>query len=95
VAMESTGSFLEALFNLLELENIQTLVVNAKHMKNVPGRKTDVKDAEWIAGLLRHGLLQGSYIPDRDQRELRELIRYRRSLIDERAPGSQPHSKGS
>ena len=85
VAMESTGSFWKPLFNLLELENIQTLVVNAKHMKNVPGRKTDVKDAEWIAGLLRHGLLQGSYIPDRDQRELRELIRYRRSLIDERA----------
>ncbi|MBW8130904.1 IS110 family transposase, partial [Pseudomonas sp. LAP_36] len=47
--------------------------------------KTDVKDAEWIAGLLRHGLLQGSYIPDRQQRELRELIRYRRSLIEERA----------
>lgn len=85
VAMESTGPFWKPLFNLLELENIQTLVVNAKHMKNVPGRKTDVKDAEWIAGLLRHGLLQGSYIPDRDQRELRELIRYRRSLIDERA----------
>jgi len=51
----------------------------------VPGRKTDVKDAEWIAGLLQHGLLQGSYIPTREQRELRELIRYRRSMIDERA----------
>src|SRR5690606_19808887 len=68
-----------------EREDVQLLVVNAKHMKNVPGRKTDVKDAEGIAGLLRHGLLQGSYIPSRDQRELRELIRYRRSLIDERA----------
>ncbi len=85
VAMESTGSFWKPIFNLLELEDIKALVVNAKHMKNVPGRKTDVKDAEWIAGLLRHGLLQGSYIPDRDQRELREIIRYRRSLIDERA----------
>jgi transposase len=85
VAMESTGSFWKPIFNLLELEDIQALVVNAKHMKNVPGRKTDVKDAEWIAGLLRHGLLQGSYIPARDQRELREIIRYRRSLIDERA----------
>lgn len=85
VAMESTGSFWKPIFNLLELEDIQALVVNAKHMKNVPGRKTDVKDAEWIAGLLRHGLLQGSYIPSRDQRELREIIRYRRSLIDERA----------
>lgn len=60
-------------------------MVNAKHMKNVPGRKTDVKDAQWIANLLRHGLLQASYIPNREQRELRELIRYRRILIDERA----------
>ncbi|BAF60884.1 transposase and inactivated derivatives [Pelotomaculum thermopropionicum SI] len=85
VAMESTGSFWRPIYNLLELEGIQALVVNAKHIKNVPGRKTDVKDAEWIAGLLRHGLLQGSYIPSRDQRELRELIRYRRSLIEERA----------
>lgn len=85
VAMESTGSFWKPIYNLLESVDFHVLVVNAKHMKNVPGRKTDVKDAEWIAGLLRHGLLQASYIPDRDQRELRELIRYRRSLIDERA----------
>jgi len=85
VAMESTGSFWKPIFNLLELEGIHTLVVNAKHMKNVTGRKTDVKDAEWIAGLLHHGLLQGSYIPSRDQRELREIIWYRRSLIEERA----------
>jgi len=85
VAMESTGTFWKPIYNLLELEDIQALVVNAKHMKNVPGRKTDVKDAEWIAGLLRHGLLQSSYIPSRDQRELREIIRYRRSLIEERA----------
>jgi len=85
VAMESTASFWKPIYNLLELEDIQTLVVNAKNIKNVPGRKTDVKDAEWIASLLRHGLLQGSFIPNRDQRELRELIRYRRSLIDERA----------
>lgn len=85
VAMESTASYWKSIYNLLEFEDIQLLVVNAKHMKNVPGRKTDVKDAEWIAGLLRHGLLQGSYIPSRDQCELRELIRYRRSLIDERA----------
>lgn len=85
VAMESTSSFWKPIYNLLELEDIQALVVNAKSIKNVPGRKTDVKDAEWIANLLRHGLLQGSFIPNRDQRELRELIRYRRSLIDERA----------
>jgi hypothetical protein len=58
--------------NLLEAEDIEFLVVNAQHMKAVPGRKTDVKDAEWIAKLLRHGLLKASYIPDRNQRELRE-----------------------
>jgi transposase len=84
-AMESTGSYWKPVYNLLETEDIQTLVVNAQHIKHVPGRKTDVKDAEWIASLLRHGLLRGSFIPPRDQRELRELIRYRRSLIDERA----------
>lgn len=83
--MESTGSFWKPIYNLLKLEDIEVLVVNAQHIKNVPGRKTDVKDAEWIAGLLRHGLLKGSSIPNRDQRELRELIRYRRSLIEEHA----------
>lgn len=85
VAMESTGVFWKPIYNLLEVEQVPTLVVNARHIKNVPGRKTDVKDSEWIANLLKHGLLQGSYIPSRDQRELRELVRYRRSLIDERS----------
>lgn len=85
VAMESTGVFWKPIYNLLEEQDFQLLVVNAKHIKAVPGRKTDVKDAEWIAELLRHGLLQGSYIPDRPQRELRELLRYRKSLIRERA----------
>jgi transposase len=85
VAMESTGVFWKPIVNLLEAENIEFLVVNAQHMKAVPGRKTDVKDAEWIANLLRHGLLKASYIPDRNQRELRELVRYRRSIIEERA----------
>lgn len=84
VAMESTGVYWKPLYNLLEVEQIETLVVNAQHIKAVPGRKTDVKDAEWIANLLRHGLLKSSYIPGRDQRELRELVRYRRSLINER-----------
>ena len=60
------------------------MVVNARHMKAVPGRKTDVKDAEWIADLLQHGLLKASYVPDKDQRELRELVRYRKSLVGER-----------
>lgn len=85
-AMESTGIYWKPVYNLLELESsIKTYVVNAQHIKQVPGRKTDVKDAEWIADLLKHGLLKPSYIPNRDQRELRELVRYRRSLIDERA----------
>ncbi|MFC3254382.1 IS110 family transposase [Paenibacillus sepulcri] len=85
VAMESTGVFWKPVVNLLEAEEIPFLVVNAQHIKAVPGRKTDVKDAEWICNLLRHGLLKPSYIPDRNQRELRELVRYRRSLIQERS----------
>lgn len=85
VAMESTSVYWKPIVNLIEAENLEFLVVNAQHMKAVPGRKTDVKDAEWICQLLRHGLLKASFIPDRDQRELRELVRYRRSIIEERA----------
>ena len=85
VAMESTSVYWKPIVNLLEAEDIEFLVVNAQHIKAVPGRKTDVKDAEWIVKLLRHGLLKASYIPDRNQRELRELVRYRRSIIEERA----------
>jgi transposase len=85
VAMESTSVYWKPIVNLLESEGIEFLVVNAQHIKAVPGRKTDVKDAEWIAKLLRHGLIKASYIPDRNQRELRELVRYRRSIIQERA----------
>ncbi len=85
VAMESTASYWKPVYNLLEAANMPTMIVNAKHIKNVPGRKTDVKDAEWIADLLRHGLLEGSFIPSREQRELRELIRYRHTLIQERS----------
>ena len=64
---------------------LEAMVVNAAHMKALPGRKTDIKDAEWIADLLWHGLLKASYIPSREQRELREVARYRKSLIEERA----------
>lgn len=85
VAMESTGVLWKPVYNLLEGLGLTLLVVNAHHMKSVPGRKTDMKDAEWIANLLRHGLLRGSYIPDRSQRELRELVRFRRSLIQQKA----------
>src|SRR5918997_1882387 len=83
VAMESTGVYWKPIYNLLE-DTITLLLANARHMKAVPGRKTDVRDCEWIADLLRHGLLRGSYVPDRPQRELRELTRYRTSLVRER-----------
>ena len=82
VAMESTGVYWKPIYNLLEGE-FNLVLGNANHIKNVPGRKTDVKDAEWIADLLRHGLIRGSFVPDRSQRELRELLRYRASLTQE------------
>lgn len=84
VAMESTGEFWKPIYNLLE-GNFEILVVNAKHIKNVPGRKTDVKDAEWIAELLRHGLVRGSFIPPQAQRDLRDLTRQRTNLVQDRA----------
>jgi transposase len=84
-AMESTGSYWKPVFNIMEVEGIQAILVNAAHIKAVPGRKTDVKDAEWIADCLKHGLLRASFVKPRDQRELCELIRYRGSLIEERA----------
>ena len=83
VAMESTGVYWKPLYNVLEAD-FTLLLVNAHHLKTVPGRKTDVKDCEWIADLLRHGLLRGSFVPDREQRELRELTRYRTSLVQDR-----------
>jgi transposase len=84
LAMESTGEFWKPIYNLLE-SAFTILVVNAQHIKNVPGRKTDVKDAEWIATLLRHGLLRGSFIPPLPQRDLRDLTRQRTTLVRERA----------
>lgn len=83
VAMESTGIYWKPVFNLLE-ESFTVLLVNAAHIKTVPGRKTDVKDCEWIADLLSHGLLKGSFVPPKPIRDLRDLTRYRKSLIDER-----------
>ncbi len=85
VAMESTGVYWKPLYNIFDLEGIDAMVVNAQHMKAVPGRKTDVKDSEWIADLLQHGLLKASFIPDRNQREYRDLTRYRKSRVEERA----------
>ena len=84
VAMESTGVYWHAVWNLLEGQ-FELLLVNARHIKQVPGRKTDVRDCEWIANLLRLGLLRASFVPTRTQRELRQLTRYRTSLIRERA----------
>lgn len=85
IAMESTASYWKPLYNLFELSGLPAMVVNAQHMKSLPGRKTDMKDAEWISDLLQHGLLRASFIPDRDQREIREVSRYRKSLIEERS----------
>lgn len=82
VGMESTGVYWKPIYNLLE-GDFSLVLGNANHIKNVPGRKTDVKDAEWIAELLRHGLIRGSFVPERSQRELRELLRYRTSLTQE------------
>src|SRR5689334_5228513 len=84
VAMESTGVYWKPIWNLLEGQ-FELLLANAQHIKRVPGRKTDVQDSEWIADLLRHGLLTASYVPDRAQRELRELTRYRLALVPERS----------
>jgi transposase len=84
VAMESTGVYWKPVFNILESE-FEVILVNARHIKYVPGRKSDISDAQWIGELLQHGLLKASYIPERPQRDLRDLIRYRTSLIRERA----------
>jgi transposase len=83
--MESTGSYWKPVYNILELLGLEVMVSNARDVKNLPGRKTDVRDAEWMAKLLSQGLLKPSYIPGRDQRELREVTRYRKSLTEERA----------
>lgn len=85
VAMESTGIYWEPIFNIIEETQIVAMLVNARHMKALPGRKTDVKDAEWIADLLRHGLLRGSFVPTKEWRELRQAVHERRNLIEERA----------
>lgn len=89
VAMESTGVYWKPVYNVLEARGLRPVLGNARQMRRVPGRKTDVKDAEWIAELHRLGLVQASNVPSREQRELRELTRYRRSLVQERSRESQ------
>jgi transposase len=83
VAMESTGVYWQPVFNLLE-GHFKLLLINAQHLKKVPGRKTDIKDAEWIAQLLQCGLLRPSFVPDRQQRELRDLTRQQSKLVQQR-----------
>jgi transposase len=83
VAMESTGVYWKPLFNLLE-PHVRVVLANAAHVKAVPGRKTDVRDSEWLLDLMQHGLIQGSFIPEAPIRALRDLTRYRTSLIEER-----------
>jgi len=86
VAMESSGIYWHPIYDVLETAfggDINLLVVNARHMKNVPGKKTDVKDAEWIASLLRAGLLRGSFIPPEEIRQLRQLTRYRKTIVQD------------
>ncbi|HEY6408058.1 MAG TPA: IS110 family transposase, partial [Ktedonobacteraceae bacterium] len=84
VAMESTGVYWKPIFNLMEGQ-FEVILANAQHLKAVPGHKTDIKDAEWIADLLQHGLLRPSFIPPAPQRHLREVTRYRSTLVAERA----------
>lgn len=86
VAMESTGVYWKPVYSVLEeVGGLQLIVGNAQHMKNVPGRKTDQKDAEWIAKLVQHGLVRPSYVPTAELRDLRDLVRYRRSLVNARS----------
>ena len=84
VVMEASGVYWKPLFNLLE-GSLEVLLVNPEHIKKVPGRKTDVKDCEWIAQLLQHGLLKASFVPPRPIRDLRDLTRQRSQLVGEKA----------
>jgi transposase len=81
LAMESTGVYWRPVHNILE-GHLEIILVNARHIKNVPGRKTDIGDSKWLAGLLRHGLLRGSFIPPKDIRQWRELTRLRRTYTE-------------
>jgi len=84
IAMESTGVYWKPIYNILG-DSFQVILVNARHMKALPGRKSDVMDCQWIAQLLQHGLLKGSFIPSEPIRQLRDLTRQRRKLVDQRA----------
>jgi transposase len=85
VALEATGVYWRPIWNVLEGAGLTLLLVNPAHIRAGPGRKTDVRDAEWLADLLRHGLVRGSFVPEQPQRELREVTRYRMALVGERS----------
>lgn len=84
VAMESTGIYWKPVFNILE-ETMEIILVNARHVKNIPGHKTDKKDSVWLSKLLLSGLLKGSFIPPQDIRELRDLVRYKKKIVAQAA----------
>lgn len=85
VAMESTSVYWKPLVNIFEMRGLKYIIVNARDYKAVPSRKADVLDSAWLADLLRHGLLKASFIPTREQRELREATRYCKAITEERA----------
>lgn len=89
VAMESTGVYWIPLFQMLESRGLKVCLVNARHVKNVPGRKTDVKDAAWLADLLAHGLIRASFVPDQPTQQMRDLLRTRKQLVRERISHTQ------
>jgi transposase len=94
VAMESTGVYWKPVFNILE-ENFHIILVNARHLKNVPGRKTDKIDSQWICKLLLSGLLKASYVPEEKIRQLRDLSRYSTKLIQQAASEKKSDSENS
>ncbi len=93
IALESTGEYWRPVFNILEAE-FEMLLVNAAHVKNVPGRKTDVRDAQWLAELLQHGLLRASFIPPVPVRELRDLVRHRSNARARTCDAHEPRAEG-
>lgn len=93
MTMEGTGSYCKPIYNLLEGAGLKPIIGNVGHMKAVPGRKTDIKDAQWICDLHRHELIRASFVPPRAQRELREWVTYRSTLNAERASESNRIAK--
>lgn len=93
VVMEATGQYWKPIRYVLEDRGFELLLVNARHVRILPGRRTDVKDAEWLAELLEHGLLRGSFVPPAAIRELRDLTRYRKRPIQTQAQESQRITK--